>query len=129
MAKINAIKKIVVEDYDLSSRSLVQRLAQTLNSFLEQVTTALNGNVTLRDNIKGKVLRVELPAGTSTRTVAWAVNEKPTAVTIGCLTKKDLSAPSAAFSLSWKYDTDGIHLTFIGLDAGTAHVATIIAQV
>lgn len=129
MARLNSSKKITPEDYPSDSRPLVQRLAQTLNSFLDQVTVALNGGLTIRENLKSKVYKLSLPAGTSTQTVAYDLNEKPTSVVIAQLTKSDSTTPSAAFCLSWRYDNKGIHLTFLGLDAATAHSTTIIAQV
>ena len=129
MARLNSSKKIVPEDYPSDSRPLVQRLAQTLNGFLDQATVAINGGLTIRENLKSKTYRLSLPAGTSTQTVAWDLNEKPTSVVIGSLTKKDSTAPSAVFSLSWRYDDKGIHLTFLGLDGSTEHTTTIIAQV
>ncbi len=129
MAKLNSVKKIILEDYAQEYRELVQRLALTLNSFLDQTTTAINGGLTLRDNFKSKTYQVDLPAGTSTKTVAWTLNEKPTSVVIGNLTKSDTSAPSAVFSLSWKYTSKGLVLTFLGLDGSTDYVATIIAQI
>lgn len=129
MSKVSSIKKIVVEDYAASERGIVQRLATTLNPFLDQTTLAINGQITIRENLKGKTYKLSLPAGTSTRIVAWDLNEKPTSVVIGSLTKPDGTAPSAVFSLSWRYDSKGIHLTFLGLDAGQEHISTIIAQV
>lgn len=128
--KINGIKKIVVEDYELDDRNLVQRLALTLNGFLDQVTTALNGNITTKDNQKSKIYRVDLPAGTSSKLVAWDLNEKPTSAEIAQLTLRDGTSPAAVFSLSWRYDpSKGIYLTFIGLDGSTHHSATVIAKV
>lgn len=127
--KISSIKKLVVEDFKVDVRETVQRLAQILNPFLEQVVQVLSGNLTLADNFKGKVFDIDLPAGTSTYTVAWAINEKPTAVYIGQLTKSDLSTVSAVFALSWKYENEKIKLTFLGLDAGTKHKIKIIGIV
>lgn len=129
MARINSVKKLVVEDYSSDDRQLVQKLAQVLNPFLEQVSLAINGQQTLRDNLKSKVYKISLPAGTSARTVAWNLNEKPTSVIIGALTKTDGTAPADVFCLSWRYDGEGIHLTFLGLDGSTDYISTIIAQV
>ncbi len=100
-----------------------------MNPFLDQVVQALSGNVTIKDNLKSKTYFIALPAGTSTYTVAWAINEKPTAVIIAQLTKSDLSAVSAVFAMSWKYENESIKLTFLGLDAGTKHQITIIGLV
>jgi hypothetical protein len=127
--KVNAVKKIIIEDYDATQRTLVQRLALTLNTFLDQVSSAINGNLTLKENFKGKVYKLDLPAGTSTITVGWSLNEKPTAVLLGALTKADTTAPSAAFSMSWRYENKTIVVTFQGLDGSTAHTTTIVAQV
>lgn len=127
--KINAIKRIIVEDYDQEARPTMQRLAQTLNGFLEQVSQALSGQLTLRDNAKSRVYSIELAKGTSTQTVAWTLNEKPVAVTIGNLTVKGGAAPADVFALSWGLGSKGLELTFLGLDAATDHTVTIIAQV
>ena len=127
--KISSIKKLVVEDFKVDVRETVQRLAQILNPFLDQTVQAIAGNLTLADNFKGKVYDIDLPADTSTYTVAWEINEKPTAVYIGQLTKSDLSAVSAVFALSWKYDNKTINLTFLGLTAGTKHKVKLIGIV
>ena len=127
--KITSIKKIIQEDFKSEVRETIQRLAFILNPLIEQVVQVLSGNLTLADNFKGKVYDIELPTGISTYTVAWKVNEKPTAVYIGQLTKSDLSAVSAVFAMSWKYSDTKIVLTFIGLNASYAHQIKIIALV
>jgi hypothetical protein len=83
MAKISSVKKIIVEDYEATTASVV----------------------------------------------AWDINEKPTSVVIGSLTKLDGTAPADVFCLSWRYENKTLRLTFLGLDTGTHHIATIIAQV
>jgi len=119
----------VVEDYTAEERTLVQRLATTLNSFLEQASAAVNGNLTLKDNIKSKIYSSELSAGTTVKTVVWDLNERPSDIRIARLVKKDGTSPSAAFSLSWEFTPQGLQLTFIGLDALTSYRADVIAQV
>lgn len=129
MAKISSIRKIIVEDFSADMRDLITKLASVLNPFLDQVSSALGQQLTHRDNLKSKTYELALAAGVSTMAVAWDLNEKPTAVTIGNLTKDDMTAPSAAFCLSSYYANGKIQLTFIGLDAGTAHKTTINAVV
>jgi hypothetical protein len=129
MAKITSSRKLVVEDYPSDSRPLVQRLAQVLNGFLDQAATAINGGLTIRENLKSKVYSISLPAGTSTQPVAFDLNERPSVVALGNLTKSDTTSPTAVFSLSWRIDSKGLHLSFLGLDAATAHTATVIALV
>ena len=127
--KISSIKKLVVEDYKSEMRETIQRLATVLNPFLDQTVQALSGNLTTKDNFKSKIYSIELPAGASTYTVAWVINEKPVDVRIAQLTKSDFSAPAAAFALSWKYENEKIMLTFIGLNASFAHKITVIGLV
>jgi ribosomal protein L18E len=59
--------------------------------------------------------------------VAWNLNEKPTIVVVGKLTKADgVTPPAGVFSMSWTYTTKNqIALTFQGLDAGTAYKVII----
>jgi len=129
LAKVTGVKKINVEDFPSSSREVVGKLASVLNSFLTQVVTAITQQITYADNLKGKVYSVDLTAGTSTAKVAWTLNEKPTAIYLGNLTLADYSAPSSAYSLSSYFKDGQINMTFIGLSAGSAHKATVIAQV
>lgn len=128
--KLSSVRKIVLEDYPDTSRDVVQRLAQTLNPFLDQISTAMGSQLTLSDNLKGKVYQnVKLGEGVYTKILAWDVNEKPLSVTIGNLALQGGAAPAAAFSLSWILNSKGLNLTFLGLDPAAAHVATIIALV
>lgn len=129
MAKIQAVKKIIVEDFAADSRELIQRLASVLNPFLDQVITALSQRITFADNLRSKTYDIKLAEGVSTMVVAWEFNEKPTAVTIANLTKSNGQPPSQVFALSSQHSDRKITLTFLGLDAGTAHSATVIAQV
>lgn len=130
MAKIQAIKKLVVEDFPEENRVLVEKLAGILNPFLDQVNTALSQKLTYADNLKSKVYSFQLAAGVSTIVLAWDFNEKPTAVYIGNLTRANGTAPSsAAFSLSTYQSDKKLNITFIGLDSATAYSATVIAQI
>ena len=45
MAKLDNVKRIVKEDYDNKYHGLIDKLAFVLNSFMEQVTAQLNGNL------------------------------------------------------------------------------------
>lgn len=125
--KITSTKKIIVEDFATESRSLVQRLAIILNTFLDQVTQALTANLTLADNLKAKVYTQQLASGTSTFRISWDINEKPTSVHIGSLTRSDGVVP-AVYSLHWVYSDKIISCTITGL-ASAIHNVTLIAQV
>ena len=125
--RITTQKKVVVEDFEASSRPLVTRLAQILNSFLDQVAQALTSNITLADNLKAKVFKAELASGVSTLSFSWDLNEKPTAVYIGSLTRTDGAVPPV-HSLYWTYADKQVSCTITGLDS-VIHNITLVAQV
>lgn len=125
--RITSKKKVVVEDFESETRPLVQRLAQILNTFLDQVTQALTSNLTLVDNLKAKVHQTQLASGVSSLKFSWDLNEKPTAVYVGSLTRTDGVIPPV-FSLHWTYADKQISCTLTGLGSAV-HNITIIAQV
>lgn len=127
--RLTSTKKIVVEDYAAESRPLIQKLAQTLNSFLDQVTSALSNNVTIADNLKAHTSVHYLMAGVSTFTINWALNERPTDVRIAQLARTDGSTPTDVFALHWTYANGVISCTVLGLDAAKVHNLTIVGQV
>ena len=127
--KISPSKRLVVEDYKVESRELVTRLGQTLNTFLDQTSTALSSQLTLADNLKSQRFTTVLPVASSTTSFSYTLNERPTEVRIGQITRVDGTAITAAFSLTWSYDGAKIAVVLQGLDAGKAHNITIITQV
>lgn len=124
--KISTVKKLVLEDFPAANRDLIQKLAQVLNPFLDQQTTALTSNLTV-ENLKGRQFIISLAAKATMASVAWNLNEKPTVVVIAKLTKSDgVTPPSGVFSMSWTYTTKNqIALTFQGLDVATAYKVVI----
>lgn len=129
MSKIDSVKKIIPEDFESQYREIIKRLAFVLNPFMDQTVSALSKKITIKDNLTSVTYDLTLAAGVSTVTVAWPYNDKPTAVFIGNLSKSTGAAPSSAFSLSSYQRDKKIDLTFIGLDASTAHKVTVIAQI
>lgn len=129
MTKINAVKKIVVEDFSAADHDMIMKLAQVLNPFLDQVNAALNQKLSIDDNFRSKIYKFSLAAGVSTLVVAWPHNEKPTSVVIGNLSLSTGAAPAAVFSLSSYHSDAKITLTFIGLNASYAHNVTVVATV
>ena len=125
--KITSTKKVIVEDFATENRSLVQRLAIILNSFLDQVTQALTSNLTLADNLKAKVYTQQLATDATTFRVSWDLNEKPTSVYIGHVARVDAVAPEI-HSFHWTYSDKIITCTVSGLGSAV-HNLTIIAQV
>lgn len=130
MAKLSTIRRLVVEDYPNEVRSWLGKMIYILNPFLEQVYTALVGQLTYRDNLKAQVISLNILAGETDKLVRWDLNEKPTSVVLGQILKKDLEHPTNQITLTWKYTQTGqIDIKFNGLDGSTEYIATIIGQV
>jgi hypothetical protein len=48
--KIPAFRRIIVEDYKSEQRDFISKLAVSINSFMDTMNIALNGNLTITDN-------------------------------------------------------------------------------
>lgn len=128
--RINATKKIILEDFGADDRTFVQKLAQILNPFLDQTSQALTNQLSLKDNLKGQEwLAQSLPAGTTSLKLAWTVNEQPKHVYCGRLYKKDDSAPSAVWSMNWSYANGQVTVSFLGLDSSTDYKFNLVGLV
>jgi hypothetical protein len=60
--KLNNVKRISKEDLAKKDKDMpawIDPMLETLNAFIEQVTTALNGNLTFSDNMLGKEVTLE----------------------------------------------------------------------
>lgn len=60
MAKLASARRIVSEDFDAKDRALIDKLSYTINPFLDSVINALNGQLTLGDNLKVSDITVEI---------------------------------------------------------------------
>jgi hypothetical protein len=127
--KIVPSKKIIPEDFPPEGRELIKRISQVINPFLDQITQALTNSVTLKDNLKCKVIESKLAVDTYALKLPWDMNEKPTAVFIGQITKNNKEKVTQVYSISWLYVDGKIEISFIGLPAATPHDVTIIAIV
>ena len=126
--KINPSRKLIPEDFPAESREIIKRIGQIINPFLDQVTAALSNAVTIRENLKAQVIGIDLDSGISTAILPWGLNEKPTAVIVGQLTKGNQELVAQNYSLAWLFVDGKINITFYGL-AATNHRATIVALV
>ena len=129
MSKITTTKKIVMEDLPEQHRPWLVKLVEPLNRFLEQAYAALVGGLTLGDNLKAQVSTITLTATTTTtQSVMWTKNEKPTAVFIGQIADEAGTAvPNYVFT--WTYADNALHLTFTGLTAAHKYSIKIIGLV
>lgn len=60
MAKIRKINKILTEDFPSEYRSLVDKLAFTFNPFLDNLVEALDGRLTIADNLNAEVKEITI---------------------------------------------------------------------
>lgn len=57
MAKLNNLKRIIKEDFPEEYQELIDKLAYSLNPFLEQISDAFNKNIT-NENLSREVVTV-----------------------------------------------------------------------
>ena len=131
--KITTFKKIVPEDFASDTRDLVRKLASLLNPYLDDISRSFAGGITTGDNLKSKLVSVELAVGVSTGTFSWTANEKPVVCMIGQLTA-DKALVAQDFSFSWllTYTPEKgfqINWKIFGLDSAKKHEVTILTLV
>lgn len=51
MAKIQSFRRIIKEDVEEKYRPLVEKIGTSINQFADDVTSALNNNITIADNL------------------------------------------------------------------------------
>lgn len=131
MAKISSIKRFFAEDFPPTVKSwIAERLLVPLNQFIDQSIGALNNGLTYQDNFKCKVYDIIISKSqTYPIKLAWALNEKPSAVYLARFVTDDNSTPSAAVTVHWLYDAGQISATLIGLDSSKKYQLRLIAQV
>lgn len=128
--KITPARRVVSEDFAPAQREIATKLAQTLNPFLDQHSQALVKNLTTTDNLKCQSWQsILLPSGTSRTTVTCTLNERPTEIRCTNIAHKDNTDLSAAWSITWSYDSGSIVVKFQGLDGSKDHLVSLIAQV
>ena len=64
MGKLDNVKRVVKEDYDAKYHGLIDKLAFVLNSFMEQVTSEVNGNLDF-SNLKQDSVKVKFTVDSS----------------------------------------------------------------
>lgn len=82
MANIPTQKRILVENFPEKERKWLATLLEPINKFMEEVTSALNGNLTLNQNLAGEMKTI-LIDGTWPQKFKWTKKTRPKAVMIG----------------------------------------------
>jgi len=63
--KIPAFKCIISEDYNAKDRDLISKLAYSINSFMDTMNIAMNGNLTVTDNLAQIQKKVNITVNSS----------------------------------------------------------------
>jgi len=59
MARIPPVNRITLEDFSTEQRAWIGKLITPINTFFQQVTSALNGQLTFGENISGQSREME----------------------------------------------------------------------
>jgi len=137
MAKLQAFKRIISEDYPSQYRSLVGQLAYSINSLADDVLNALNKNISVKDNtnLSQKTISVTVDANgvptTSTSVSTGLASACVGIQVINAVNQTDSNAiPTSAPFISFTNTTDGIKINKIsGLQATNNYNLTVIFYV
>ena len=127
--KILSNRRIILEDFPEEQRKWLPKLLSPLNQFLESTYAALNKNLTLEDNIRGKKFVFDIGAGTTTIEAKWDAPERPSLVLLGQVTTEAGDATALVIGIIWTYAAGSVSITLTGLDAGLGHKVNIIGIV
>jgi hypothetical protein len=129
VSKILGGKKIILEDFEPEQRKWLPKLISPLNQFMESVYSALQKGLTISENLRAEVYKRTLPAGSSTQSLAWNLNQQPTAVLLGQITDTAGNIPVSQVGIMWTFRDNSITITYDGLDSNTSYRTTIIGLV
>lgn len=108
MAKIPTQKAILQESFG-EQKSWIGQLLTPLNMFMEQVTLALNRQITIKENMAGDVLHFVLD-GNYPLQAKWNLKMKPTIAFIGqCREVSEVHTTiTEAIYLDWEFTSNGM---------------------
>ena len=133
MAKIPDLKRVTVEDFKSEDRALVSKLAFIINSFHEQVRSALTGNIDF-DNLSQEVKTLSFTTGSDGQpinTVSFKSNMANRVQGIlpvrTVITSNNTSYASEMPVISWTQNGQIVSIVNIGgLSAETGYSITIL---
>lgn len=114
MAKIPQVRRLQIEDFQ-SQKSWISKLFLPLNVFMESVATALNQNLTLKDNMAADIKTVtfsSVPTAAAPAPVAWTLKVAPVAIFVGQVARLDGTAftVSADVGIQWTFGQNGLQI-------------------
>lgn len=108
MAKLPTIKRITEEVFPSDVKKWLPKLLAPLNQFMEQLTNALNKNLTVRENFSGDIIEATLD-GNFPLNIAYGLKAPPKIAILGsCVEAEGIhSIPLAALYLDWSFSSNG----------------------
>lgn len=111
MANLPQLRRLMLQDF-VSQKSWISPMFVIINTFMQALITALSSNLTVKDNLSGKVESVTLTALPSIRTpyqILWRMSAAPTIMLKANITSVQNTVLTEAFDFQWAYDsTNGV---------------------
>jgi hypothetical protein len=106
MSRVPPVRRISTEDFKEQS-GWIEKLVAPINSYFEQMTTALNRGLTVNDNMAGEIRTVEVD-GTYPLKLAWSLG-RPSVVIVGntALSSGASLTLTDAVQVQWSYNQSG----------------------
>ena len=125
--KLPSFSRLVIEDMPKDVRGWIDKLLSPLNSFMLNIRSGLNKNITINDNLSGAIKGFNVSGGSTS--LRYTSSRPPKAVMLGSW--RDLTdstwTPSNGIALSWTYDGKSeLSVTFYGMHATDNYYVTLL---
>lgn len=129
--KFQAPKKLIPDDYPKEFRDFATKLFTDLNQFMQNVATILTQGIVITDNVKALKFNASIQVSQTFPMYqdVSALKERPSALIIGQLLRKDSTTITDNFALHWTYAEGKVSYTITGLNSTKEYTATLIALV
>lgn len=125
--KLTFLKRFLVEDFP-SQQAWIGELLNPLNQAFEQLSQALNKNLTISDNLDAETQEITF-TGSDTVTFKVATKNRPKGVIVSNFVTVSGTAPTAAVQPVWSYSsteqTVTINSWFGGLSSTAKYRVTL----
>lgn len=108
MANVPEQQQIIAEDFEKKYQELVSKLAEPVNTYIEQLNEILNKNLTFGDNFRGELKTITMVAGTPLK---FKYNNTAKPIGLWVVNYSNLGNSTeelgAAVQAQWTYDGKG----------------------
>ena len=133
MARVPDLKRLTVEDFSAEDKPLVRKLSFIINSFHEQVRSALNRNLDF-NNLNQEIQTLSFTTGNDSQPLNPLIFRSGLSSRVqGMLVvRTEITSNNTSFQvskpeISWSQDANLVRIGFIGgLSANTGYTLTIL---